>query len=230
MIYIQTPVLSSKFAKTIQEGLRAITNEKILRTRRSKPRSFVVQYPAFDKIKQLQLFKEHNVSCPEFTTNPRELDALGVSTIFARTLVNSTNGKGIVEFNRDEQQDIPIAPLYVAYIPKKAEYRVHVLNGEAIDIQQKKKKRGFESDRNTRIRNVSNGYVYCRDDIAPPDGLANLAVSAVNALGYKYGAVDIVYNEKRNQLYVLEVNTRPGLTGTTLQKYCQAILKGINNV
>ncbi len=227
MIYIQTPVLSSKFAKTIQEGLRALTNEKVLRTKRSKPRSFVVQYPSLNKIEQLQLFKEHNVSCPPFTRYSGQLQSLGSRIIFARTLVNSTNGRGIVEIDIDEQRDFPDAPLYVAYIPKKSEYRVHVLNGEAIDIQQKKKKCGFESDRNTRIRNVSNGYVYCRDDIAPPDGLANLAVSAVEALGYKYGAVDIVYNEKRNQLFVLEVNTRPGLTGTTLQKYCQAIIKGL---
>ena len=117
--------------------------------------------------------------------------------------------------------------MYTAYIPKKAEYRVHVLNGEAIDVQQKKKKRGFEHVRDTRIRNVNNGYVYCRDGITVTDSLTNLAIAAVNALNYSYGAVDIIYNEKHNQYYVLEVNSRPGLMGTTLEKYCQAIIKSI---
>lgn len=228
MIYIVTPKLQSKFAKAIQQGLKELTNERVLRTTKQKPRSFVVTPNSLNKIEQLNKFRANNVSCPNFTTSSVELDSLGTPIVFARTLINSTNGKGIVEFDRDEQRDFPVAPLYVAYIPKKAEYRVHVLNGEVIDIQQKKKKRGFESTRNTRIHNLNNGYVYCRDDIAPPDGIANLAISAVAALGYTYGAVDIIYNEKRNQCFVLEVNSRPGLTGTTLTKYCQAILKGIN--
>ncbi|WP_212636674.1 hypothetical protein, partial [Salmonella enterica] len=86
----------------------------------------------------------------------------------------------------------PHAPLYVEYIPKKAEYRYHVFNGQVIDVQQKKKKRGFESERDTRVRNVHNGYVYCRGDITPPSGAADLAVRAVQALGYQYGAVDII--------------------------------------
>jgi D-alanine-D-alanine ligase-like ATP-grasp enzyme len=36
--------------------------------------------------------------------------------------------------------------------------------------------------------------------------------------------VDLVYNEKRNQCYVLEVNSRPGLSGTTLDNYCEALI------
>jgi D-alanine-D-alanine ligase-like ATP-grasp enzyme len=34
-----------------------------------------------------------------------------------------------------------------------------------------------------------------------------------------FGAVDIIYNAKRNECYVLEVNTAPGLEGTTVEKY-----------
>jgi hypothetical protein len=227
MIYIVTPKLQSKFAKAIQQGLRELTNERVLRTTKQKPRSFVVTPNSLNKIEQLNRFREAAISCPGFCTSADIVPTLGSATVFARRLVNSTNGRGIIEFTVGEEPT-PDAPLYTAYIPKKSEYRVHVLNGEVIDVQQKKKKRGFESTRNTRIRNLNNGYVYCRDDIAPPAGLANLAISAVAALGYTYGAVDIIYNEKRNQCFVLEVNSRPGLTGTTLLKYCQAILKGIN--
>ena len=80
-------------------------------------------------------------------------------------------------------------------------------------------------DRNTRVRNVSNGYVYCRDNLNPPADASGLAIRAVAACGYEYGAVDIIYNEKRNQCYVLEVNSRPGLMGTTLDKYSEALIK-----
>jgi D-alanine-D-alanine ligase-like ATP-grasp enzyme len=42
--------------------------------------------------------------------------------------------------------------------------------------------------------------------------------------------VDIIYNEKCNQCYVLEVNSRPGLSGTTLDNYCEALIKEFNLV
>jgi glutathione synthase/RimK-type ligase-like ATP-grasp enzyme len=151
-----------------------------------------------------------------------------VHTVFARTLINSTNGRGIVEVDLKNGQEIPRAPLYTEYIPKKSEYRFHVFNGKVIDVQQKRKKRGFEQDRDTRVRNLHNGYVYCRDGVNPPDGSADLAVRAVAALGYLYGAVDVVYNERRSQCYVLEVNSRPGLMGTTLERYADALVTTYN--
>jgi glutathione synthase/RimK-type ligase-like ATP-grasp enzyme len=144
--------------------------------------------------------------------------------VFARTLINSTNGRGIVEHVVGDGP-IPVAPLYTAYIPKKAEYRVHVFNGEVIDVQQKKQKSEFAGARNTRIRNLASGYVYCRDGIAPPDGCTDLAVRAVAACGYLYGAVDLIYNQKRDQCFVLEVNSRPGLTDSTCGFYADAIIK-----
>ena len=59
-------------------------------------------------------------------------------------------------------------------------------------------------------------------------GAADLAINAVKAVGYKYGAVDLIYNEKRNQCYVLEVNSRPGLMGTTLDRYADALIDMYN--
>ena len=47
------------------------------------------------------------------------------------------------------------------------------------------------------------------------------------AVGLKIGAVDIIWNELENKCYVLEINTAPGLEGTTLVKYTEAILKEI---
>lgn len=232
-LFISVAPVGSKFAKALQSAVKEKTSARVFRihpsrvgTKRSiirgRAAAFVVTQRPKNKIEQLTLFKENNVSHPPFCTSSAGVEALESKTIFARTLVNSTNGRGIVEFERGSVP--PNAPLYTAYIPKKAEYRFHVFNGEVIDVQEKRKKRGID-ERNTRIRNVNNGYVYCRDNLTPPTGAAELAVRAVQALGYDYGAVDIVYNEKRNQCYVLEVNSRPGLMGTTVERYADALIK-----
>lgn len=236
--YIAVSPVGSKFARALQAALRErVTNtiyralpERVGRKAQRLGRSyFSVTRTPLNKVQQLERFKQHNVSHPPFETDSSRLSSDVSNVWFARTLINSTNGRGIVEFDLRDERAIPKAPLYTAYIPKKAEYRFHVFDGLIIDIQQKKKKKDFdETQRDTRVRNLHNGYVYCRDGVSPPDGAAAMAVRAVNACGYLYGAVDVVYNEKRNQAYVLEVNSRPGLQGTTLDRYADAIIKSFN--
>lgn len=224
-LFIVVNPVGSKFAKALQSELRSITKEKIFRTRVKKinRNNFEVTPHVLNKIQQFQAFQREGVSSPSFTTQPDGVGDLRSKSAFARTLINSTNGRGIVEFDVGVEPT-PRAPLYTAYIPKKAEYRVHVFAEHAVDIQQKRKKRGYENERDTRVRNVQNGYVYCRDGIQPPDGIETLAVAAVKACSYLYGAVDIIYNEKQNKCFVLEVNSRPGLMGTTLRKYAEALV------
>lgn len=229
-LFIVVNPVNSGFAKTLQTSLRSQVSNRILRTSRVRDgRScFHVTPTPLDKIQQLRRFTENAVACPKFTTDRNGVDALGSRLVFARLLVNSTNGRGIVEFNPQEQRDFPNAPLYTEYIAKKVEYRVHVFNREVIDIQQKKKRRGFDDERNTRVRNTANGYVYCRDGIDPPNGIADLSIRATAACNYQYGAVDVIYNKKMDKLFVLEVNSRPGLMGTTLEKYSEAIINEFN--
>jgi len=231
MIYISVNPVGSKFAKAIQTAIAA-TGARCLRCstrkgddhkRRGRKVFDVVRQP-LNKVEQFARFAQHNVSAPKYALNAADARALGAKTLFARTLINSTNGRGIVEFDASIEQ-YPRAPLYTEYIPKKNEYRVHVMNGKVIDVQQKRKRRGFEGERDTRVRNVQNGYVYTRNDLHIPADLGDLAVRAVAAVGYSYGAVDVIYNEKRNCLYVLEVNSRPGLSGTTPSFYAEEIAK-----
>lgn len=224
--YIVVNPVASKFAKILQKELNKRVTNRTFRvgTTRVDRANFVVTPRSLNKVEQMAAFTEHQVACPPYTTDPAKVGDLGTKTVFARTLVNSTGGKGIVEVRHPLAEPLVEAPLYTAYIPKKAEYRYHIFNGEVIDVQQKKRKSNYDGERDTKVRNLANGYVYCRDGIDPPDGAATLAINAVNALGYQYGAVDIIYNEKRNQSYVLEVNSRPGLMGTTLDKYVEAII------
>jgi hypothetical protein len=224
---VKNPIFRRATPKVLP-ARRTIVSKRgnVLRQGRSQSirQHFTITTGVLNKIQQLNRFKDANVSCPKFTTSVGELASLESKTIFARTLVNATNGRGIVEFDYPGERDYPNAPLYTEYIKKKSEYRFHVFNGAVIDVQEKRKKAGVE-ERNTRVRNVHNGYVYCRDGVVPPAGAADLAVRAVGACGYHYGAVDMVFNEKRGQCYVLEVNSRPGLMGTTLDKYAEALIE-----
>ncbi len=228
-MFISVNPVASGFAKALQQGL-SIKGIKALRVdhehgfRRWLAGRYVffVTQKTLNKVEQFNAFNQAGVSCPKHATTSNGAKELGVKTLFARTLIASTGGRGIIEFDSDSE-NYPRAPLYTEYIPKKAEYRIHVFGGKVIDRQQKKKKRGFEEDRNTRVRNLGNGYVYTRDAIVLPENIETLATKAVEACGYSYGAVDIIYNEKRNQCFVLEVNSRPGLMGTTLENYINAI-------
>jgi hypothetical protein len=228
--YIVVNPVGSKFAKSLQGAVQKLVVQRVLRVRnpRANRQNFLVTPNVLDKIRQFQAFERDGVSIPEFTTEANNIKGFTSKTVFARTLINSTNGRGIVEFERDRDGEVPRAPLYVSYIPKKAEFRAHVFGGKVIDIQQKRKKRGFDDERNTRIRNLHNGYIYSREGITPPEDLQGQATRAVAACRYQYGAVDIIWNEKQNKSYVLEVNSRPGLMGTTVERYADAIVEMFN--
>jgi len=126
--------------------------------------------------------------------------------------------------NRPVRGGIVEAPMYTKYVKKQDEYRVHVFDGEVIDVQQKKKRQLVPNeDVNYQIRNSANGWVYCRDAVVVPDCVRTAAVAACAALGLDFGAADVGYNCAGQSAVVYEVNTAPGLEGTTLERYNRAI-------
>ena len=190
------------------------------RTTVLEPQGKITWAPPHDKLTQLNLFQSQGVQCPQFTTD--KTVAASWKRALARQALNGHSGVGIEEFVGQD------APLYTEYIPKKKEYRVHYCYSK-FDIQQKKKRRGAET--NPTVRNLANGWVYCRSIPIEDDmrtRLTELAERACKALCVPWGAVDIIYNEKRDMLYVLEVNTAPGLEGRTVEFYANAIKEALN--
>lgn len=178
---------------------------------------------AADKIEAFNILSESGVNVPEYTTSIADAKqwAADGSVVVCRTLTRANSGRGIVI--AEDAAQLVQAPLYTKYFRRKHEYRVHVVNGEIIDVQRKMRKRDVPDDQvNWQIRSHNNGFVFGREGVEAPECVKDLAVKAVAALGLHFGAVDIGYSEKNMTAVVFEVNTAPGLEGQTLDNYKKA--------
>jgi glutathione synthase/RimK-type ligase-like ATP-grasp enzyme len=174
-----------------------------------------------------------DVPIPEFT-NDRDVAQGWVDSgevVVVRQMLRGSQGRGIVLVGPKDNEvttvyEVPPAPLYVKYVKKQDEYRLHVAFGEVIDIQQKKRKLEVPDDQvNWQLRNHDNGWVFARDGVSAPKCVISAAIASCAALGLDFGAVDIGYNAKAKAATVYEVNTAPGLEGETLESYYKAFMK-----
>lgn len=210
---------------------------------------------AADKASTAERFAERGIAQPEYTTSQSTAkDWYNAGhCVVARTLTRASGGRGIVLCIPDDvdacterantrdngplasdgptdcrRTGVVRAPFYTKYLKKADEYRIHVFDGEVIDVQQKRKRQEVPNeDVDYQIRNLDGGWVYCRTDVECPDSCLSLAIGAVAALGLDFGAADIGYNRHKDSCFVFEVNTAPGLEGSTLDSYRAALLKKI---
>lgn len=182
----------------------------------------ILFHRGIDKVTQFTAFRDAGVSVPRFCTRLSDVPDLGCREVVVRATTTGSEGVGITIVPREACRIQ--APLYTEYIPKKKEFRLHVWNNQVIDVQEKRRQDGHES---SQVRNTANGYVFCRGGIQLPAGADALALAAVRAVGRTQGGVDVIWNEQRNQSYVLEVNSRPGMEGTTVDKYADAIIASL---
>jgi len=171
---------------------------------------------------------------PDWTLDPLEaaswLTNDQAKYVFARTNLTGHSGQGIVEYdNAEALAEAPAGVLYTKYIPKKLEYRVHVSRLHGVFSIQQKAMRLEAENPNFRIRNLANGFIYKRENLGEISrDVSEQAVKAIAALNLDFGAVDVIYNKRKNQAYVLEVNTAPGLEGTTVLEYANVMRELLN--
>lgn len=184
----------------------------------NKPENVAI---AANKLSSFYKLCEAGIRIPPFTTSKEvaEYWLNGGHRVFARQQLSAHSGRGIVVMENIEQ--LVDAPLYTQYIKKKWEFRVHVFLGQAIDYAQKKQRHDFEGG-NKYIRNLANGWVFCRENIEHFDDVKQLAIRATQALGLDFAAVDVIRTET-GKVYILEANTAAGLEGTTLERYLNTI-------
>lgn len=183
---------------------------------------------AVDKLKCFNRLSDGMVRVPGYTDDiqrARSWIEMGYEVV-VRHKLNGAGGEGIEIVN--DVDALPQAPLYTLYIKKKSEWRMHVAFGEVIHIARKVRDPEYPEDKvNWRVRNKANGFIFQIHNEDIPRNVIEQARRAVETLGLHFGAVDVVFNEQTVRAYVLEVNTAPGVEGTTLDKYVEAFNKRI---
>ena len=150
--------------------------------------------------------------------------------VYCRTDLTGSQGSGIVVAH--SMEELVDAPLYTVQAPVCYEYRAHVFDEDCILVTQKKRmnqetleERGIQQD--SEVRNLENGWIFSVVDV-PMLSIPTFAEDVVEALGLQFGAVDFGMDHIGN-FYFFEVNTAPGLEGTTLRAYRDAILRKLVN-
>lgn len=150
--------------------------------------------------------------------------------VYCRTLLSASQGRGIVVAKCKEE--IVPAPLYTKGIHQvEGEYRVHVFKGQVIDYVKKMRMSSArieaeEIAHNPLIRNHANGYIFGREGVSICPEVSRVAIEAIEDLQLDFGAVDVVKSSYSGKGFVLEVNTAPGLEGSTVTSYANAIVSG----
>lgn len=171
-------------------------------------------------------FSSANVPIPAYAKSKDAVAWQGTTVVRHKLTGHSGEGIEIV----DNPQDLPNAPLYVQYIKKEDEYRVHIgFSGhqlgsldpshvKIIAVQRKARDRSNPNP-NWQVRNHANGFVFARQNVQAPAAVIDAARAALACSGLHFGAVDVIFNRKEGRAYVLEINTAPGLEGSTVADY-----------
>lgn len=198
---------------TVRPGVRVLNKPEAIRS-------------AVNKLTALRLLQAAGVRVPTFQTERPVVDG---AVWFARTNLYGSGGDGIVAIRRGDQ--VPDAPLYVRYIPKLDEYRLHVVNNKVIFAQKKKRVNGAEQTKDQKlIRNHANGWVFCPVEVdSLTQEMRDAAVNSVTAVGLSFGAVDLLDGRDDRLSYTLEVNSACGLESPGLiAAYTKAFLSLLN--
>ena len=217
--------------KALAASLAAHLGYKVWRTTKPKPKRLALRYgQSGNKIYQYEWFKQQGLSALEFTTDSDIVDGwlCDGQTVFGRKYLNSSCGKGIVILDT-HGDSIPELPVYTKYKKKKREFRVHVFKDQVVAVTEKKRRKDFDGQRETKIRNLANGYVFVQQVSDEPPKLRELALAAAKVSPSDFRGVDIGYNEKNNDLFVIEVNSAPGIQGSNINAYTNAIIQHVHN-
>jgi glutathione synthase/RimK-type ligase-like ATP-grasp enzyme len=173
-----------------------------------------------NKLTAFDAFSSANVPIPAYARRKEDVTWQGLTVV--RHKLTGHSGEGI---ELCDASDLPDAPLYVRYIKKEDEYRIHVgRNGDTsirvIAVQRKARRKDTpDANVNWKVRNHQNGFVFVRHDVSAPERVIAAAIDALACSGLDFGAVDVIYNRKEGKAYVLEINTAPGLEGQTIADY-----------
>ena len=144
-------------------------------------------------------------------------------SVCVRKLIKSHSGRGMSVCNPGDY--LEAAPLYTMYQYQDEEYRVHVVQNRTTINKKQRRKAVLEEDANYQIRTHANGFLFSRKPVgeAIEGPLVETAQAVRRALGLDFCAVDVVYNKAQDRYYPIEANTAPGVVGSLVEWYSEAL-------
>jgi hypothetical protein len=224
--------MRSSSLKRLASSLSKALGYKVFRTTTVRPHHKQLRYgDSVDKLTQYKWFQQQGLSALEFTEDQAVASCWMQDGhyVFGRRLLNASCGEGIIVYAAAHDGVTPVTncPVYTKYKKKKREFRVHVFKDKVVAIVEKKRKSGWNGQQDTKIRNLANGYVFCQTvDLSESLALriSKLAKDAAAISHSDFKGVDLGYNEKNDDLFVIEVNSAPGIEGSNVDKYVKAIV------
>jgi len=221
--------MKSQSLKRLSVAMSKALGYKVWRTTTARTKRRQFKYgDLVDKLTQYKWFQQQGLSALEFTTSALEATVWAEEgPVFGRKLLNASCGDGIVVYQQGDEVKAGDCPVYTKYKPKKREFRVHVFKDKVVTIVEKRRKIDWKGEKHdTKVRNLANGYVFCQEvDLLPAlkTRIEQLALASSKVCSSDFRGVDLGYNEKHDDLFVIEVNSRPGIEGSNVEKYVQVM-------
>lgn len=184
-----------------------------------------------NKLSCFQLLKDAGVLTVDWTTDKAEAQqwlADGRS-VYERHKLTGHSGEGITLRQPGIDEEVGDARLYTRRVAGRFdEYRIHVVAGDVICAQQKRKmseekvaELGLElPDEKTRyrVRTYGNGWVFAVNDVTPlSEANQQTARDAMRAVQAGSGCVDMAVTED-GRGFVIEINSAPALRSDTVAR------------
>lgn len=227
--------MKSQSLKRLAHAMSVALGYKVWRS--TTPRNDRVQFRyghQVNKLSQYEWLRNKGISALEFTTNAQEAQVWlqNGNAVFGRKTLTGSEGKGIVIFEAGTQ--IPAnhgCAVFTKYKKKKREFRVHIFKDVVVSIVEKKKKHDWNGPSNPMIRNTANGYIFAQQVQLTADLAATIkarALAARKVTKSDFVGVDIGFNEHANDVFVIEVNSAPGIEGSNVDHYCHAMQQALH--
>lgn len=180
-----------------------------------QPRSALIGYRT--RTDQLTKLAEAGVQVPAFSTDRSDIEGPVLARRFSKGRQPS-HGRGITVL-APTTQPTEAHDLYMALIPKARQFRVHVVRqNDSFVTRTREVIPTYQKDLKAFVWNTHTGFTYRVVQGARPSGVIPASKAAVDALALDFGAVDVITDPK-DSVFVLEVNTAPGLADPTLEWY-----------
>ena len=167
-------------------------------------------YIPVSKVRTFDALKAVNILVPTYSKNYTDINQRG-KYLARKDFGTGGSGIEVVECGKIPSKE---ADFYTIVIAKACEVRIHVFGGRVICEQVKYIPKGSK----VLIRSYDNGARFSAKNISSEMGEKNaekarkIAIDAVAACGIQFGAVDMIMGHNNGGLYVLEVNTAPGIS------------------